>query len=152
LRYGTSEFRLPDNILERQIDEIKSLGVEVKTNIHMGQAVTLNKLFIQGFSSVLLAVGAGKPHFPDIPGIHWGGVCFAEEFLMRINSVRPTNFKNQTRLKLGEKIVVVGKGRSAIECARVCARLGKNVSLLFKETEEDIDVHWLNKRGFYWKV
>ncbi len=137
LRYGTPEFRLPSHVLGGYVDEMKSAGVDFKVNFHIGQVTALGEILEQGFSSILVAVGAGQPRFSDLPGAHLGGIYYAHEILMRLNFARPMTPKQHIPLNIGQKIAVIGKGRAALECARACARLGKEVSVVFPETGED---------------
>ncbi len=117
LRYGIPEFRIPNKILEAEINEIKALGVEIETNCMIGNTKTMDDLKTEGYVAILLAMGAGIPKFMEVPGSHLGGVYYGEEFLMRINQKRSTQFP------LGNKIVVIGSGNTALDCARVAVRL-----------------------------
>lgn len=139
LRYGIPEFRLPKKILDHEIEEICRLGVEIKTNFFIGQILSLQDFFTQGFSSILLATGAGRPKFMDLPGSHLGGVYYGEEFLMRVNG-RGTIGRGPAAFPIGEKVVVIGSGNTALDCARLGVRLGRNVTLMFRRTEEEMRV------------
>ncbi|MBP9853436.1 MAG: NAD(P)-dependent oxidoreductase [Candidatus Omnitrophica bacterium] len=132
LRYGIPEFRIPNKILEAEINEIKALGVEIETNCMIGNTKTMDDLKTEGYVSILLAMGAGIPKFMEVPGSHLGGVYYGEEFLMRINQKRSTQFP------LGNKIVVIGSGNTALDCARVAVRLQKQVTLIFRRTIDEL--------------
>ncbi|HBR14805.1 MAG TPA: dihydropyrimidine dehydrogenase [Candidatus Omnitrophica bacterium] len=148
LRYGIPEFRLPRKILDSEINDIKTLGVKIETNFFIGQTATLGELFKEGFAAVLIATGAGIPKFMDIPGTHWGGVYYGEEFLMRLNLMRPGVFSRQSpNFALGEHVAVIGSGNTALDCARVCRRYGRKVTLLFRRSEVEMLVR-AEERGY----
>jgi len=140
LRYGIPEFRIPKKILDGEINEIKALGVEIKTNTLIGHTITLEEIR-RDYSAVLLATGASIPKFINIPGTSLGGVYYGEEFLMRVNRAKTsTLLRGISKLPIGEKIAVVGSGNTALDCARIAVRLGKQVTLIFRRTEEDMHV------------
>ena len=141
LRYGIPEFRLPKRILDQEIEEICRAGVEIKTNFFIGQTLNLDDFFQEGFSAILLATGAGRPKFMDLPGSHWGGVYYGEEFLMRVNLMQRSIFSSKpSNFFIGQKIVVVGSGNTALDCARLARRLGRQVTLMFRRTEDEMRV------------
>ena len=141
LRYGIPEFRLPKKILDEEIAVIKNLGVEIQTNFFIGETASLIDLFAQGFSAILLATGAGIPKFIDLPGTHWGGVYFGEEFLMRVNLTRPGIFsRHKQDFVLGSKVAVIGSGNTALDCARAAVRFGSQTTVVFRRTEEEMYV------------
>lgn len=139
LRYGIPEFRIPQKILDMEVQEIKALGVEIETNVFFGRTLTLDELNTKGFAAVLLTTGAGVPKFINLPGANLGGVYYGEEFLMRIN-LRQTNFFSSQKpdFPLGYKIVVIGSGNTALDCARAGVRFGRDVTLMFRRTEEEM--------------
>lgn len=141
LRYGIPEFRIPKKILDQEINEIKTLGVDIQTNFFIGHTMTLEELTGQGFEAVLLATGAGIPKFTDLPGTSLGGVYYGEEFLMRVNRANIGGVsKNISKLPVGQKIAVIGSGNTALDCARIGVRLGSKVTLVFRRPEEDMYV------------
>jgi len=141
LRYGIPEFRIPKKILDQEIEEIKSLGVQIKTNFFIGQTMTFEDLKNDGFEAILLAMGAGIPKFMDLKGTSLGGVYYGEEFLMRVNLTKAGMFtKHVPNFILGEKIAVIGSGNTALDCARSAARFGKEVTLIFRRTQDDMRV------------
>ena len=141
LRYGIPEFRLPQKVLDAEIEQVKALGVEIKVNVLIGQTMSLQELTQQGYDVILLALGAGVAKFIDIPGTSLGGVSYAEEFLMRINLMRAEQFpKSATPPNIGSKVVVIGEGHAAFDCARLCLRMGRAVILLCGGIEEDMKV------------
>jgi glutamate synthase (NADPH/NADH) small chain len=140
LRYGIPAFRLPRKVLDDEISELRTAGVEIKTNCYVGRTIPLEDLLglgppaggraclpdgRQGFGAILLATGGGIPQLSNIPGMNLGGVYYAEEFLMRIN-LEGENFIHRQRhsFPLGAKIAVIGCGNTALDCARLAVRLG----------------------------
>jgi glutamate synthase (NADPH/NADH) small chain len=141
LRYGIPEFRIPKRILDAEIAEVKSAGIKMEMNFLVGHTATLEELRNQDFAAILLATGAGVPKFRDLPGANLGGVYYGEEFLMRVNRATGTMFSRKLdKLPLGQKIAVIGAGNTALDCARSAVRLGKEVTLIFRRTEEDMRV------------
>ncbi|MFH1359404.1 MAG: sulfide/dihydroorotate dehydrogenase-like FAD/NAD-binding protein [Candidatus Omnitrophota bacterium] len=140
LRYGIPEFRFPKKILDSEIDYVQSLGVEIRTNTLIGQTLTLQDLFQDGFAAVLLALGAGAAKFSGLPGEHSGGVYFAQEYLLGASNMKTKLSGNQQPIYSGRDVVVIGGEYAAMDCARLAARLGKNVRLVHKGTEEDMVV------------
>ena len=142
LRYGIPEFRLPAKVLQAEIKELGALGVEIETNCRLGQTLLVDHLFAQGFLAVLLAFGAAKPKFCDIPGSNLGGVFYAEEILMYNNLLKFGLFsKPFLPANFGSRVVVIGNGHAALDCARACSRWGKDVTLVFENTEEEMAVY-----------
>lgn len=139
LIYGIPEFRLPKKILQREIEQIKRLGVEIKTNVLIGRTLTIKDLFEQGFQAVFIASGAGLPQFLNIPGENLSRVYSANEFLTRVNLMKAYLFpKYSTPLNLGDKVIVVGGGNVALDCSRVALRLGKQVTLVYRRGESEM--------------
>lgn len=138
LRYGIPAFRLPPKILEDEIQEIKLLGVEIKTNCYAGKTMNLTDLSTQGFEAILLALGAGVPRLQDLSGANLGGVYYGEEFLLRVNLAPRQRFSPANlNFPLGAKIVVVGSEYMAMDCARAAARLGKQVTWVSPQASDD---------------
>src|SRR5436190_21309182 len=118
------------------------MGVEIETNCRLGQMMTIDDLFRQGFAAVLLTLGDSRPEFANIPGNNLGGVFYAEEVLMHSNLLKFGVFsKPVLPANMGAKIAVIGNSNAALDCARVCARWGKNVSLVFETIEEQMNVY-----------
>ena len=136
LRYGIPAFRLPAKVLEEEIQEIKFLGVEIKTNCYAGKSINLPDLATQGFEAILLATGAGVVQLQDLPGANLGGVYYGEEFLLRLNQIRRQREKDGD-LRLGARVVVLGSEYMALDCARAAVRLGKQVTWVSPEVLED---------------
>ena len=141
LRYGIPEFRLSPKILDREIEEIISLGIDVRNHFFVGQTASLDELFKEGFQAILLASGAAVPKFADLPGSNLGGVYYGEEFLLRCHLLHTQRLpRGSSPFFLGQKVVVVGSGNTALDCARTAVRLGREVTIIFRRTEDDMGV------------
>jgi glutamate synthase (NADPH/NADH) small chain len=137
LHYGIPEFRLPAKILTEAIREIRNLGIELRPNHYVGRTIDVDELFAEGFEAVLLASGAGVPDLLEIPGVNLGGVYYAEEFLMRVNFLKGnTTARPSFQAPLGQRVVVLGPGYTALDCARAAVRLGKDVTWLSPQSVE----------------
>ena len=142
LRYGIPEFRLPkEKILQREVDYIASLGVEIKTNVVVGKTITIDELFNEeGFQAVFIGTGAGLPQFLRIPGENLNGVFSANEFLTRTNLMKAYLFPEfDTPIKLGKKVAVVGAGNVAMDSARTSLRLGaEEVHIVYRRSDKEM--------------
>ncbi len=124
LVYGIPEFRLPKKIVQREVDYLKQIGVEIQLNVLIGKSYTIDDLFKIGFKAVFVGVGAGTPAFMGIPGEALKGVYTANEFLTRINAMKGYLFPDyDTPVRIGEKVVVIGGGNVAMDAARWAIRL-----------------------------
>ena len=125
LVYGIPEFRLPKAIVEREVEYIRSLGVEVKSGYVIGKIYTLDELFSRGYDAIFIGIGAGLPKFMNIPGENLNGVYSANEFLTRTNLMKAYLFPEyDTPVKIGRRVAVVGGGNVAMDASRVALRLG----------------------------
>ena len=147
LRYGIPQFRLPDEVLDFEIDYLKQSGVKIVNNFVAGKTVLLDDLFDQGFKSVFLGTGAGTPKFLGIKGEGLNNVYSANEFLTRINLMKAYKFPSfHTPVNSGKKIVVIGGGNTALDAARSALRLQKiqgimpGVTVLYRRTEVEMPV------------
>jgi glutamate synthase (NADPH) small chain len=140
LMYGIPEFRLPKDLVQREINNLQKIGVKIKTNMVIGKIFTVDELFEQGYNAVFIGTGAGLPNFMNIPGEDLNGVYSSNEFLTRINLMKAYEFPNtDTPVMIGENVAVVGGGNVAMDAARSAKRLGaKNVSLIYRRTEEEM--------------
>jgi len=138
LSYGIPSFRLPKDVLEKEFEELQYLGVKIITNASIGYAMSVEDIFKQGFSAVLLALGTGGEKISSLPGIHLGGVYFSEEILLNINLSRKKFLADKESLFIGEKVVVIGSNDAALDCARICARLDKKVMIVSEGTESEL--------------
>lgn len=139
LAYGIPQFRLPNEVVEREIENLKKLGVKIKTNVLIGRTLSLGNLFSLGFKAVFVGVGAGLPRFLKIPGENLNGIYCANEFLTRINLMNAFQPNAQTPVHRAEKFVVVGGGNVAMDAARCAKRLGsKQVVVIYRRGEENM--------------
>lgn len=139
LSYGIPEFRLPKTIVQKEIEGLKALGVKVETNTVVGKTVSVDELMKQeGFESVFIGSGAGLPRFMNIPGENLNGVYSANEFLTRINLMKAYKAGSSTPIKAGTKAVVVGGGNVAMDAARCAKRLGAEVYIVYRRTENEL--------------
>lgn len=140
LEYGIPEFRLPkDTVLKRAIDEVRSLGVRIETNVIVGRTVTIDQLMDnEGFNAVFIGTGAGLPKFMGIPGENLCGVFSANEFLTRNNLMKAYRDDYLTPIHTGSKVCVVGGGNVAMDAARTALRLGAEVHIVYRRTEAEL--------------
>lgn len=137
LMYGIPEFRLPKKIVNEEVEYVKSLGVKVETNVIVGKVIKLDDLFEQGFDAVFIGSGAGLPRFLGVPGENLVGIYSANEFLIRVNLMKAYRFPEyDTPIKVGEKVIVIGGGNVAMDSARSALRLGGDVTVVYRRTEE----------------
>ncbi len=131
LRYGIPRYRLPEEILDREIEFIRSAGVEIKTGTEIGKDISLDELYEQGYRAVFLATGALKEDFLEIEGADLEGVRPALSFLWQVNSGE--------KVKVGKKVAVIGGGNAAIDAARTALRLGAGeVKIYYRRTREEM--------------
>jgi len=140
LRYGIPEFRLPRKILDREIEYVKSLGVEIETDVLVGKTVTLDELMNEeGYDAAFIGTGAGLPWFLHIPGENLAGVYSANEFLTRVNLMRAHRFPEyRTPVRVGTKTCVIGGGNTAMDSARCALRLGSETTILYRRTRTEL--------------
>ena len=124
LVYGIPEFRLPKRIVQKEVDNLIAMGVDVETNIVIGKTLTIDELFEQGFEAVFVGSGAGLPNFMNIPGEAYKGVYSANEFLTRSNLMKAYLDDPVTPIMKGGNVAVVGGGNVAMDAARTALRLG----------------------------
>jgi len=137
LMYGIPEFRLPKDIVRDEVKYVESLGVKIETNVIVGKVIKLSELMQNGFDAVFIGSGAGLPMFLGIPGENLSGIYSANEFLIRVNLMKAYRFPEySTPIKVGKKIVVIGGGNVAIDAARCALRLGGDVTIVYRRTEE----------------
>ncbi len=139
LSYGIPEFRLPKNIVQREIENLKSLGVKIETNTIVGKSVSIDELMNdEGFEAVFIGSGAGLPRFMNIKGENLNGVYSANEFLTRINLMKAYKPDSDTPVKAGTKAVIVGGGNVAMDSARCARRLGAETYIVYRRTEKEL--------------
>lgn len=139
LVYGIPEFRLPKAIVQKEIDTLKELGVEISTNVIVGKTLSVEELKKEyGFEAVFIGSGAGLPRFMNIPGENLKGVYSANEFLTRVNLMKAYNPDSTTPVQKGNKVTVVGGGNVAMDAARCAKRLGADVTIVYRRTEKEL--------------
>jgi glutamate synthase (NADPH) small chain len=140
LQYGIPQFRLPKDIVGREVDYIKKLGVKIQTSVLVGPTVTLQELFAQGYDTIFIGTGAGLPYFLNVPGENLNGVYSANEFLTRVNLMKAYRFPEyDTPVRVGERVAVVGGGNVAMDSARTSLRLGaKEVYIVYRRSQEEL--------------
>ncbi len=139
LIYGIPEFRLPKKIVREEIGYIKSLGVEIKTDVLIGRTFSLDELSKKGYRAIFLALGAGLPQFLGIPGENLGRVYSANEFLTRINLMRAYKFPEyKTPVSIGRNVAVIGGGNVAFDSARCALRLGAETTIVYRRSEQEL--------------
>ena len=138
LVYGIPEFRLPKKIVQKEVDGLKKLGVEIDTDVIIGKTVTVDELFDMGFEAVFIGPGAGLPRFMGIEGEALCGVYSANEFLTRNNLMKSYNDVSDTPIMHAKKTVVVGGGNVAMDAARTAKRLGADVTVVYRRTENEL--------------
>lgn len=139
LMYGIPEFRLPKNIVQKEIDTLRKLGVEIQINAVVGKAIGINELMKEyGFKAVFIGTGAGLPQFLNIPGENLKGVYSANEYLTRINLMKAYRPEGTTPIQIGKKVAVVGGGNVAMDAARCARRLGAEVKVIYRRTEKEL--------------
>ncbi len=139
LVYGIPEFRLPKAIVQKEVDNLKALGVKVETNMVIGRVITIEELKEEyGFEAVFIGSGAGLPKFMNIPGESLKGVYSANEFLTRSNLMKAYRFDSHTPIQHGKCVAVVGGGNVAMDAARTAKRLGAEVHIIYRRGEEEL--------------
>ena len=140
LVYGIPEFRLPkDKVVAHEVENVKSLGVKIETDVVAGKAVDIDSLMKdEGFSAVYIGTGAGLPKFMHIPGEQSNGVFSANEYLTRSNLMKAFDENSDTPIMRGKKIAVVGGGNVAMDAARTALRLGGEVHIVYRRSEEEL--------------
>ena len=140
LRYGIPPFRLPRTILDREITNLKAMGVEFHTNVIVGKSITIQQLKDDGFDAIFICSGAGLPKMMHIKGENLNGVFSANEFLTRVNLMGAGRDKDSiTPLRVGKKVAVIGGGNVAMDAARTAVRVGfEEVSILYRRTEKEL--------------
>ncbi len=154
LVYGIPEFRLPKTkVVAKEIENVKALGVKIETNVVVGKAVTIDELISEeGFDAVFIGSGAGLPKFMGIPGEQANGVFSANEYLTRSNLMKAFDENSNTPIMRGQKVAVVGGGNVAMDAARTALRLGAEVHIVYRRSEEELparveEVHHAKEEG-----
>jgi len=159
LMYGIPEFRLPKALVQKEIQTVKALGVDIQTNMVIGKVLTIEDLKNEGYKAVFIGSGAGLPSFMSIPGENLNGVYSANEFLTRINLMSAYKFPDtDTPVFVGKSVAVVGGGNVAMDAARSAKRLGaENVYIIYRRSETELparieEVHHAKEEGIILKL
>lgn len=159
LVYGIPEFRLPkDTVVKTEIDNVRALGVKIETNVVIGKSTTIDELMEEeGFAAVFVGSGAGLPKFMGIPGENANGVFSANEYLTRSNLMKAFDENYDTPIAAGKKVAVVGGGNVAMDAARTALRLGAQVYIVYRRSEEELparveEVHHAKEEGIIFKL
>ncbi len=139
LRYGIPPFRLPRTVLDKEIDNLKSIGVDFKTNVVAGKSITIKQLKDEGYGAILIGSGAGLPKMLGIEGENLNGVYSANEFLTRVNLMGANREETATPIRTGKKAAIIGGGNVAMDAARVAVRVGfDEVYIVYRRTEAEL--------------
>jgi len=139
LVYGIPEFRLPKSIVAKEVESLKSMGVEIKTNVVIGKTLTIDELFTSGHEAVFIGSGAGLPRFMGIPGESLNGVYSANEFLTRNNLMKAYKEGSDTPILKAKRVAVVGGGNVAMDAARTALRLGaEHVYIVYRRSLDEL--------------
>ena len=139
LVYGIPEFRLPKKIVQKEIEGLKAMGVQILTNMVIGKVLTIDELFEMGFEAVYIASGAGLPRFMGIPGESLKGVYSANEYLTRINLMKAYKPDSKTPIQKSRRVAVVGGGNVAMDAARSAKRLGaEEVYIVYRRGMQEL--------------
>ncbi len=154
LNYGIPDFRLPKDIVKKEIENLKEMGVKFVKNAIIGKSITIEQLKEDGYEAIFIGSGAGLPSGLGIPGENYNGVYFANEFLTRVNLMRSRNFPQAaTPVKLGDTVAVVGGGNVAMDAARTAKRIGaKRVIVIYRRDEASLparldEIHHAKQEG-----
>ena len=153
LKYGIPEFRLPNRIVDAEIDGLRALGVEFKTDTIVGKTITVEQLQAEGYAGIFVGSGAGLPRFMNIPGENLNGVLSCNEYLTRVNLMDASSEATDTPLLRGRNVVVVGGGNTAMDAVRTAKRLGaEHAIIVYRRSEEEMparieEVHHAKAEG-----
>lgn len=159
LVYGIPEFRLPkEKVVAEEIENVKALGVKIETNVVIGKSTTIDELMDEeGYEAVFIGSGAGLPKFMGIPGETANGVFSANEYLTRSNLMKAFDESYDTPIRPGKKVAVVGGGNVAMDAARTALRLGAEVTVVYRRSEEELparaeEVHHAKEEGIVFNL
>ena len=153
LKYGIPEFRLPNSIVDKEIDGLRALGVQFHTDTIIGKTISVDELQQQGFKGIFVGSGAGLPRFMNIPGENLNGVLSCNEYLTRVNLMDASNPQTDTPLLRGKNVAVIGGGNTAMDAVRTAKRLGaENAMIIYRRSEEEMparveEIHHAKQEG-----
>lgn len=138
LKYGIPEFRLPNHIVDVEVNNLRKMGVHFQTDCIVGKTISVQQLEAQGFKGIFVGSGAGLPNFMDIPGENLINIMSSNEYLTRVNLMDAANPETDTPLNIGKKVIVVGGGNTAMDSCRTAKRLGAEVMLVYRRSEAEM--------------
>ena len=138
LKYGIPEFRLPNKIVDVEIQNLSKMGVHFQTDVIVGKTISVEDLEKQGFKGIFVGSGAGLPNFMNIPGENAINIMSSNEYLTRVNLMDAANPTTDTPINLGKKVLVVGGGNTAMDSCRTAKRLGAEVTLVYRRSEQEM--------------
>lgn len=138
LKYGIPEFRLPNKIVDVEIENLKKMGVHFTTDCIVGKTITVDQLESEDYKGIFVGSGAGLPNFMNIPGENAINIMSSNEYLTRVNLMDAANPLTDTPMNLGKKVVVVGGGNTAMDSCRTAKRLGAEVTLVYRRSEAEM--------------
>jgi glutamate synthase (NADPH/NADH) small chain len=138
LKYGIPEFRLPNRIVDVEIDNLKKMGVHFQTDCIIGKTISVDELEKKGFKGIFVGSGAGLPNFMNIPGENFINIMSSNEYLTRVNLMDAANPTTDTPINIGKHVVVVGGGNTAMDSCRTAKRLGADVTLVYRRSEAEM--------------
>ena len=138
LKYGIPEFRLPNRIVDVEIDNLKNMGVHFQTDCIVGKTISVEELENMGFKGIFVGSGAGLPNFMNIPGENAINIMSSNEYLTRVNLMDAANPETDTPINLGKHVIVVGGGNTAMDSCRTAKRLGADVTLVYRRSEQEM--------------
>ena len=158
LQYGIPEFRLPKAIVNKEVDNLRDLGVDVETNMVIGRVLSIDELMEDGYEAVFIGSGAGLPRFMNIPGENLKGVYSANEFLTRVNLMKAYKEGSTTPIMHAKRVAVVGGGNVAMDAARSALRLGaEEVNIIYRRSDAELparaeEVHHAKDEGIIFRT
>ena len=158
LQYGIPEFRLPKAIVNKEVDNLRDLGVDVETNMVIGRVLSIDELMEDGYEAVFIGSGAGLPRFMNIPGENLKGVYSANEFLTRVNLMKAYKEGSTTPIMHAKRVAVVGGGNVAMDAARSALRLGaEEVNIIYRRSDAELparaeEVHHAKEEGIIFRI
>ena len=138
LKYGIPEFRLPNHIVDVEIESLRKMGVHFQTDCIVGKTISVDELEAKGFKGIFVASGAGLPNFMNIPGENAINIMSSNEYLTRVNLMDAANPLSDTPINFGKNVMVVGGGNTAMDSCRTAKRLGANVTLVYRRSEAEM--------------
>lgn len=138
LKYGIPEFRLPNRIVDVEIDNLRKMGVHFETDCIVGKTISIEQLEAEGFNGIFVGSGAGLPNFMDIPGENLINIMSSNEYLTRVNLMDAANPTTDTPMNFGKRVMVVGGGNTAMDSCRTAKRLGAEVTIVYRRSEAEM--------------